>query len=92
MMIPVNLTGPRFTQKETTPEQAKLREACVEFEAVMVKQMLEVMQGSVNLFGKGFGGSCFQSMFQEEMARQIAGGKGMGLADMLYRNLQEPEK
>ncbi len=74
-----------------TPEQKKLMQTCQEFEAMMVQKMLEVMQGSTKMFGEGFGGDYFQSMFQEEMSKQIAqNGQGVGLAKMLYQQMSRP--
>lgn len=72
--------------KSKDPKDAELYKACMDFEAVMTKQMLAAMQGSTPLFGKGFGGEYFQEMFQDEMSKNI-GVKGIGLGDMLYRQL-----
>lgn len=69
-----------------TPEQKKLYEACTEFEALLVKQMLQTMQSSTEIFGKGFGGEYFKDMFQDQLSRQIANG-GMGLAKVLYEQI-----
>ncbi len=83
--IPVSLNNPRW-QKTLTPEQRKLAKTCSDFEAVMFKQMLEAMQGSTQMFGKGFGGEYFQSLFNEELSKQIS-VNGIGVGKMLYTQL-----
>jgi flagellar protein FlgJ len=75
-----------------TLEQKKLMKTCTDFESMMVQKLLEVMQSSQKMFGEGFGGDYFQSMFQEEMAKEIAvDGQGIGLAKMLYQQIIRTE-
>jgi Rod binding domain-containing protein len=69
-----------------SPEQKQLYKACTEFEAMLVKQMLQTMQSSTDLFGKGFGGGYYKDMFQDKMAKQVA-DQGMGLAKSLYEQI-----
>jgi Rod binding domain-containing protein len=71
-----------------TPEQKQLKKACTEFEAIMVRQMLESMSSSTKFFGKGFGGDYFQSMFLDEISKQIA-EQGLGLSKMLYEQIDK---
>ena len=71
-----------------TSEQKELMKVCTNFEAMMIQKMLETMQSSQKMFGEGFGGDYFQSMFQEQIAKEIAGnGQGFGLAQMLYKQI-----
>jgi flagellar protein FlgJ len=76
------------SSRNMTPEQKELMKACQGFEAMMIRQMFEVMQSSQKMFGNGFGGDYFQSMFQDEMSKKIAeNGQGIGLANMMYQQL-----
>jgi len=73
------------TQKDT-----KLKKACNDFEAIFLKQLLTTMRKSIpkgGLFENGFENEMFQSMYDDELAKAIAHGKGMGIADVLYNQV-----
>lgn len=88
--IPSNnlFSGVKPNKTQLTPEQIELKKACTEFEAIMVRQMLETMSSSTKFFGKGFGGDYFQSMFLDEISKQIA-QQGLGLSKMLYEQIDK---
>jgi Rod binding domain-containing protein len=87
VMQSVKLQSPQ----NMTAQQKKLMKTCTDFESMMIQKMLEVMQSSQKMFGDGFGGDYFQSMFQEEMSKKIAeNGQGIGMAKMLYQQLNRP--
>lgn len=69
-------------------EEAQLKKACAEFEAIMVRQMLETMCDATNFFGKGFGGDFYQSMFLDEISKKVV-EQGLGLSKMLYSQLNK---
>lgn len=73
-----------------TNKEAKLRKACKDFEAILMKQMLTTMRKSIpkgGLFQEGYANDMYQSMYDDELAKNMAQGKGTGVADILYNQL-----
>jgi peptidoglycan hydrolase FlgJ len=68
----------------------KLRQACADFEAIMLRQVLAAMRKSVpegGLLEGGYAGDMYRSMQDEQLASNLAHGKGMGLGEALYRQV-----
>ena len=66
-----------------------LREAAKQFESLFTKMMLEGMRKAGfgdSLFGSDQG-DMYQGMMDDQLAVQLSQGKGLGLADMLIRQL-----
>lgn len=71
---------------------AELRKACEELESVFLQELLKEMRKTVpkdDLFGGGRGEDVFQSMFDQEIAKKMAERGGIGLAEVLYRQLSQ---
>jgi len=71
-------------------KEKKLRKACADFESIMLKQILSTARKSVpdgGIFTKGYAEKMYQSMNDDELARQLSANKGMGFGEMLYRQL-----
>ncbi|MDZ7338317.1 MAG: transglycosylase SLT domain-containing protein [candidate division KSB1 bacterium] len=71
-------------------QEKRLRHVCQEFESLFIAHLLKTMRecsAEEGLFGEGLGGDVYQSLFEAEVARKIAQTKGLGIADILYRNL-----
>ncbi len=71
-------------------QEKRLRRACQEFESLFLAYLLKTMREANTeggLFGEGLGGDIYESLFEAEVARKIAQNGGLGLADILYRNL-----
>ena len=70
-------------------DPAVLREAARQFESLFTKMMLEGMRSAS--FGDPMFGSdqadMYQDMMDDQMAVQLSSGRGIGLADMLIRQL-----
>jgi flagellar protein FlgJ len=75
---------------DTNKDDAKLQKASHDFEAIIMQQMLTAMRKSVpkdGLFGDGYAQDMYQSMYDESLAQQMSSGKGIGLADTIYKQL-----
>lgn len=78
-------------QKTLTPEEdKKMREACRGMEAVFLNMMLSQMRATVpkaGLTGSSNQEETMRSMLDTEMTKNLAEAGGIGLADMIYRQL-----
>jgi flagellar protein FlgJ len=84
------LTRSREAGGEVSGEQAKLLEACRDFEALFIKQMLDAMRktvGKTGLLDGGMAEDIFEDMLYDEYAKKMADTAGFGLAETLYREL-----
>jgi flagellar protein FlgJ len=70
---------------------AALEEAAKQFESLFTQLLLKSMREANRSFGDSmFGGEqgeFYQDMFDDQIAMQLSKGKGLGLADMLIRQL-----
>jgi flagellar protein FlgJ len=74
---------------------SKLYEACVEFEALFLKQMLAAMRKTVQKTGLLDGGMAqdiFEDMLYDEYAKSMARNAGFGLADTVYLQLTSAQR
>lgn len=71
--------------------ETELKKACYEFEsyfmALMLKEMRKTVDSSDSLIPKSNGEMIFQEMLDDETAKNSAKKGGMGLADMMYKQL-----
>lgn len=71
-------------------KDSNLFQACQDFEAIFLKQMLNVMRKTVNkgeLLNGGFAEDVFEDMLYDEYAKKMVKHSGFGLSEMLYREL-----
>ena len=74
----------------SSQDDAKLKAACKDMEAVFLNLLLAQMRKSIpedGLLGKSSQEDIMQSMLDSEMTKNMAKTGGLGLADMLYRQL-----
>jgi flagellar protein FlgJ len=94
MKPPVVTDFAQFTQlraqaHDRNPEA--LKQAAQQFEALFTQQLLKAAHSNPmgqDLLGGGSGGDMYKDMFDQQIAMHMASGKGLGLADMLVRQLQ----
>jgi len=74
---------------------AELKKACQDFESVFVNQMFQEMRKTVSkdgLFDGGRAEEIYTSMQDAELAKTMSRQRGLGLADIMYRQLSEMYK
>lgn len=78
-------------QPEKGLDEAKLKKACQDFEAVFIGQIWKQMRASVPKEGmlNSKEQESYLSMFDQELSLKMARSGGIGLSDMLYANLSE---
>lgn len=81
------------TGKRTAEEEQKLKETCQEMESVFLNLMLGKMRDTIPeraLFTKSSGEKMMQSMLDVELTRTMAQAGGIGLGELLYKQLTNP--
>jgi len=77
-------------QATAAKEDPALKKACREFESLLVSQMLKKMRDTLpktDLFGSKDKEEIFQSMLDDETAKSLSEKGSLGLADLLYSQL-----
>ena len=80
-----------FPKTKGISEDAKLREAANEFEAIFIQQMLKSMRKTSlesDLLPKSEGEKIFRSMLDEQYAKLSAKSGSLGLGQMIYQQLK----
>lgn len=78
------------TKPLSAEEEKKMREACRGMEALFLNMMLSKMRDTVpksELTGSSSQENIMRSMLDTEMTKNLAETGGIGLADMIYRQL-----
>lgn len=74
-----------------TLKERKLRQACADFEAIILAKSLSLGRESVpegGIIGGGFADEMYRSMYENELAKKMSQGNGMGFGEMLYRQIK----
>ena len=73
--------------RPTVDKSSQLYKACLDFEAIFIKQMLNVMRKSVQkegLLDGGLSEDIFEDMLYDEYAQKMAQTAQFGLAENMY--------
>ena len=68
----------------------RLKKAVVDFEALFINHMLKTMRSTITkngLLGDGMRGDVYTSLFDWEISKKMASGRGLGLGEMLMKGL-----
>jgi flagellar protein FlgJ len=72
-------------------KDSKLYQACEDFQAVFIKQMLDTMRKTVDksqsLIQQNEGEKVFEDMLYDEYAKKMSKSAGFDLADNLYKQM-----
>lgn len=72
-------------------DEAEIKKACLEFETyflqVMFREMRKTSFSGEGIFSKSNTEEIFQDMLDEEISRNSARAGGIGLADMMYKQI-----
>ena len=77
---------------ETDRKDAKLRQACADFESIFIYFILKSARKSIpenGLLESSHESKIYKSMLDEQMAQSVAKGGGMGLGQLLYEELTD---
>jgi flagellar protein FlgJ len=83
---------PINTSKHQRPidKSSELYKACLDFESIFIKQMLDVMRKTVQkegLLNGGMAEDIYQDMLYDEYAKKMAETAQFGLAETIYRQV-----
>lgn len=76
-------------------DEQDLKKVCKEFEGILINMMYKQMRASVpksDLLPGDIGRDVFESMLDEKVTEEVSKGRGIGLADVLYKQLSKQLK
>lgn len=82
--------------RSSTQNSQSLHEVCQEFESVLIAHLLKTMRKTVPkadvMPHESLCEDIYRSMMDEALANAVARGSGVGLAEILYRQLSRSKK
>jgi flagellar protein FlgJ len=80
-----------LNQAMSAQDDEKLKQACQEFESYFVYKMLQQMRRTIpesDLVPKSYASKIYEDLLDDEMSKKFAGLGGIGLADMMYKQIK----
>jgi Rod binding domain-containing protein len=87
--------GRAYVRDSVTTGADPARKAAVEFEAVLLTQIIDEMFAGLDAdgpFGGGMGEKMFRGLMNEKIAGSIARQGGVGIADAVYKELLQMQE
>ena len=85
------LAGTAAARKPAIDRNSELYKASQDFEALFIKQMLDVMRKTIHkeddMLGGGLGQDVYEDMLYNEYAKKMASTAQFGLADIIYKQV-----
>lgn len=85
----------RLKNAMSTKDEKELKKACNDFEGIMMNMMYKEMKATIqksSLIPKDSGTDIFNSMLDDKLMEEASKTQGMGLADILYKQLSKQLK
>lgn len=91
MVLYQNALNNRVTQSASANKQQDgLKKACNDFEALFVKYMMQQMRETIpedGLLGRSQAEKIYTSLLDDEVAKSVSNGRGLGLARAMYEQM-----
>jgi flagellar protein FlgJ len=83
--------GPVESQQAGGESQRGLRKACLEFESMLLYEIVKSMRRTISksdLLNGGQAEETYEQLLDQELCRSLGGQRGLGIADALYQQLR----
>ncbi len=76
----------------SSKQEKELKEACQSFEALFLNMIFKSMRNTIQkseLMGESFATNMYEDMLYEKFSEEAAKDRGIGIGDMLYKQLSK---
>jgi peptidoglycan hydrolase FlgJ len=73
-------------------DEDKLKKTCMDFESIFIQHLLKSMRQTIpqsGVFGESSQKNLFQSFFDQELSRNLANQRGLGIGKMLFDQMRK---